>query len=468
MTARGADIVLAICPPWGVVNPPLGLAYLAVNLRKRALTVDVLDINVRLFLAATDEDRRLWQIESDHTWRSDEKVEELFHRWRDASDALIQRIIGSRAPVIGFSVIDPNEFFTYRFIRLLKAKAPDLVVIAGGPGCDSKRNRKFLFHQSDRSIDFFLVGEGEHALSEFLIARKAAGDSAEIPQLIDARGDLERTGSSPPVDLDTVAFPTFEEFDMRAYSGESLAVMWSRGCIGRCLYCKEKALWGRYRPRSVKSIIQELEYHTSHHHLTDFVVYDSAINGRPRHLDAICDALLDRSRGITWSGEAIALPSMTDELLGKMRRAGCHTLVYGIESGSDKVLASMEKLNSSAEAGEVLRRTHEAGIKVAVNILVGFPGEAEEDFQMTVDFLRGHTRWIDRLDGASTLQVVMGTPLAQRSHDFNIVLPEFEPHDKWYTEDRQNTHEVRQRRLERILAVAADEGLEIGRTFLDA
>ncbi len=58
------------------------------------------------------------------------------------------------------------------------------------------------------------------------------------------------------------------------------------------------------------------------------------------------------------------------------------------------------------------------GIKVAVNILVGFPGEAEEDFQMTVDFLRDHSRWIDRLEDASSL-FYYGTP-SRPSRSFSL------------------------------------------------
>ncbi|MFH0782198.1 MAG: radical SAM protein [Pseudomonadota bacterium] len=460
------DILLAICPPWGVVNPPLGPAYLAANLKQRGLIVDVLDINAHLHKLAIEDEKGLWLLKNDNVWRKAEQVDGLFCRWQEAVSDLAGKIVASGVPVVGFTIIDPNEFFTSRFIQLLKEKSPQLLVLAGGPGCEAQGQREFLTRESAGGIDYFFVGEGEWVLSEFLLSKKR-GEVTGLSQVIPAHDEPQYKASIPQVDLESIVSPSFEEFDMQLYSGESLAVMWSRGCIGRCLYCKEKALWGRYRCRPVAAIVAELKAYILRYAADNFVVYDSAINGNPKHLEAICEAIFAESLDISWSGEAIALKSLSEELLTKMRRAGCHTLVYGIESGSDNVLTSMGKLSNSRDAGEVIRRTHKAGIKVAVNILVGFPGETESDLQMTVDFLRRHARWIDRIDSVSTLQIVTDTPLAAKIHDFDLVLPDFEPHDKWQCRDKSNTYEIRQQRLQTILTVAGDEGFEIGRTFLN-
>lgn len=466
MANKLPDILLAICPPWGVVNPPLGPAYLAANLKHRGLAATVLDINAHLHKLAIQGEKELWLLKNDNVWRQAEQVDGLFCRWQEAVDDLAGKIVASGVSMVGFTVIDPNEFFTCRFIKLLKEKSPHLLVLAGGPGCEAQGQREFLKKESAGGIDYFFVGEGEWVLAEFLLGKKR-GEVTALSQVIPAGDESQQRTAIAQVDLESIVSPSFEEFDMRLYSGESLAVMWSRGCIGRCLYCKEKALWGRYRCRPVAAIVDELRVYNSRYAVDNFVVYDSAINGKPQHLEAVCEAICLESLDISWSGEAIALKSLSEELLGKMRRAGCHTLVYGIESGSDKVLTLMGKLSNSRDAGEVIRRTHQAGIKVAVNILVGFPGETERDLQMTVDFLRRHARSIDRIDSVSTLQIVTDTPLAAKLHDFDLVLPDFEPHDKWRCRDQSNTYEIRQQRLQTILAVAGEEGFEIGRTFLN-
>ncbi len=467
MTENTADIVLAICPPWGVVNPPLGPAYLASNLQKNGLSACVFDVNIALYGKVTPKQKDLWLIKNDNTWRGTANVDQIFAQWKDVIDELVDEIIATGIVIVGFTIVDPNEIFTGKFIKILKERKPELTVIAGGPGCGAAGQRQFLNNLSEETIDYFIVGEGEHALGQLLFALTSGERIPGGPQIIDARTRQEEVVAIPRVDLDSIVYPRFDEFELQNYSGESLAVMWSRGCIGRCVYCKEKALWGNYRVRSVQDIIDELQFCVKSFRITNFVVYDSAVNGNPKHLEALCDAILEIGLKITWSGEAIALKAMSFGLLKKMKKAGCHTLVYGIESGSDRVLSSMGKLSSSSIASDVIRDTSRSGIKVAVNILVGFPGETEEDFQETVDFLKKHSPWIDRIDSVSTLQVVTDTPLATMISDFDVVLPSIEPHDKWYTVDKANTHEIRQQRLERILTVAGEKGFEIGRTFLN-
>lgn len=323
-----------------------------------------------------------------------------------------------------------------------------------------------LVARSGGSIDYFLVGEGEELLPEFLKRHRNGEPVGTLGQVVSGNEPARTVEHLQPVLLEKLVWPAFREFGMKDYSGESLALLWSRGCIGRCLYCKEKALWGRFRVRPVESIMAELQHHVTRLGITNFVVYDSAVNGNAAHLASICEAIVDAGLKISWSCEAIAHKQTSPDLLRKMKKAGCHTLVFGIESGSDRILRMMGKLSNVATGGEVLRSTAKAGIRVAINILVGFPGETEEDFQQTLAFLRSHYRSIDRIDSVSTLQVVTDTPLWERIDDFDVILPDAEPHDKWYTRDGQNTWEIRQQRLRQTLRLAGELGFDIGRTFL--
>ncbi len=466
MAENRPDIALAICPPWGVINPPLGLAYLATTLEQNRFKTKIFDLNIKLYQTVRLKHKKLWEIKNDHNWRSAKIVTELFDLWCGEIDRILNSILRAGAPVIGFSIVDPNEIFTCKAMQSIKKKTADRIIIAGGPGCSSPGQRRFINETSGYSVDFFVEGEGEFTLVELLKSLPSAKNLSHVPGIVPAeRADMHIEPAHRP-DLDSIPFPTFKDFNMPEYGRQSLAVIWSRGCIGRCLYCKEKALWGKYRTRTVASIIDELRYHIQHHGIRNFVVYDSAVNGNPHHLEKICDAIISSSLNIKWSAEAIALRSLSESLLKKMRSAGCHTLVYGIESGSDHVLQKMGKITNVRTASAVLKHTHEAGIKVAINILIGFPGEQENEFNETLDFMRHNRAWIDRLDGVSTLQVVTDTPLHRQAGKLGIIFPENEPHNRWYTVDG-NTFEVRQKRLKQVLRLAKELGLEIGRTFLE-
>ncbi len=467
MPAEGVDILLVMMPPWGIINPPLGPAYLATNLAKAGFNAEILDVNITLYQSVTGADRELWQISEDNQWRNPERVADFADRWESAINAVIEKLATSSAPIIGLSVIDPNEIITARLVKALKIRCPEKTIIGGGPACQAHGQRAFLQELSDQSFDYFIIGEGEKALVRFLQAFKQSEIISQDVQVVKGDDDQDIARKMVPLDMTEIAYPTFTEFDMSHYGGESFALLWSRGCIGRCLYCKERSTWGHYRVRPVESIIEELTFLKNNYHVSNFVVYDSAVNGNGAHLAQVCKEIIAKGLKITWSAEAIALPSMSPELLQLMKKAGCHTLVYGIESGSDSVLKAMGKLSSAKTAGEAIKNTSQAGIRVAINILVGFPGEREEEFAQTLAFLKTHAPSIDRLDSVSTLQVVTDTPLWQRIEQFGVVLPEKEPHDRWYTEDKSNTWDIRQQRLQKVLSVVSEYGIEIGRTFLD-
>ncbi len=463
---QSPDILLSLCPPWGVLSPPLGLAYLAESLSTHGIGVEICDINVLLYRQVDQTDQRLWQTTNDAFWRDSNNTSSLLNKWKTQITLLTDSIADSKSPIIGFSVIDPNEHFTAQILRIVRKKAPSKTIIVGGPGCTDLYQRQELVEESADAIDYFLIGESEQSLPRLISLLKHSKPVNNFPNLINAHSTLayNREQRIRP-NLDTIPFPKFNNFNIALYGGMSLAVMWSRGCISRCLYCKERALLGQYRMRSVESIVDELKYCIETLGINNFVLYDSTVNGNPKRLQRVCDEIIRQQLSITWSAEAIALKSMSSTLLKNMRKAGCHTLVYGIESGSDKILSSMGKLFDSITATKVLQRTHEARIKVAINILVGFPGENDFDFQQTIDFLVKNSRWIDRLDGVSSLQVVCNTPLEKHAADFGIVLPENDPHDKWKIANG-NTFEIRQKRLLDVLEVAYREGFEVGRTFL--
>lgn len=465
MKESNPDILLTICPPWGVINPPLGLAYIAESLEQNGFNVDVFDLNVSLYNSVSAADRELWRTREDNFWRSRENVEILLAKWSSILADFTDKIAASKASVIGFSIVDPNEYFSAFVIKLIREKAPEKIIIAGGPACSDKGQRGFLMNHCGDGIDYFVLGEGEQTIVNLLFAIQQGKATDALENVVSGSGTLEYTAPLVRPDLKKLNHPKFNAFDVSLYGGTSLAVMWSRGCVGRCLYCKEKALWGTYRMRDIASIIEELRYAVNKLKIRNFVVYDSAVNGNLKLLEELCDEIIRLKLDITWSGEAIALKGMEQKLLDKMAKAGCHTLVYGIESGSDSVLSIMRKLSDRENAAKVLRRTHKAGIKVAINILVGFPGETDEDFQATLDFLSENRDNIDRLDGVSTLQIVAGTPLEERLDEFGIILPPVNGNDKWYIPG-ENDHDLRQQRLKTILERAQTYGFSVGRTFL--
>lgn len=152
-------------------------------------------------------------------------------------------------------------------------------------------------------------------------------------------------------------------------------------------------------------------------------------------------------------------------LLLKLKSAGCHTLIYGIESGSNKILKKMKKTFNIRQAEKVLKWTYEVDIQSAINIIVGFPGEGELELEETVEFLKRNSKYINRVDGLSSLQIVMDTNLHRFPEKYDVILPEEDEYNRWYTLNGNNFQE-RVRRLKKIDRVCKELNIPIGRNFL--
>jgi len=461
-----ANILLVMSPPWGVDNPPMPLGYLARYLRDKGIGYEIFDLNLALFNRSRSDRKKLWNVENDHIWRntpSGQMISQL-----DGFEKLMSRIIDSDSTVVGFSLVDPNQFISCHVIKRIKEECPRKIIVVGGPVCATLEERIWLKDNTDGLIDFIVVGEGEKPLVELLRKLGASLTNKEIvlPGVVDCRysGDMAPHSMGSPLDLSEISFPDYKGFPLDLYHGKSTAVMWSRGCISNCAFCKEKSLWDKHRTRPIEDIIAEIRFYKGRD-ISEFVVYDSLVNGRPEHLEMLCDTIITQGLNIRWSALAIPDKSLSKGLLEKMKSAGCFVLIFGLESGSEKVLKRMRKRFLLKHAIETIKNTKHAGIETAINIIVGFPGENEDDFEKTLDFLERYHGYIGRLDAVTPLQLVRGTYLFNYHDKFNIIFPEERAHEYWSTEDGMNTYKIRMQRHQKIIEMCNQHGIGIRKTF---
>ena len=136
----------------------------------------------------------------------------------------------------------------------------------------------------------------------------------------------------------------------------------------------------------------------------NFRFNDSLINGDLDWLARLADTLVAEGIAIKWHGNARIHPRMDRPYLDRLAAAGLTGLLYGVESGSDKILRRMKKGVRAADIPRVLRDTHDAGIWTHGFFILGFPGETDSEALQTVDLL------LDRLEDLDSLVF----------HDFNL------------------------------------------------
>ncbi len=451
-------ILLVQSPPWGAGSPPLGIAYLVTFLKSHGFDAEIYDLNMDLFLNALPDIKEKWETQDIEFWTSGKAV----CNFQEQMDGLADRTLSFGAGVIGFSASFAAVPFLNEFLTVLRKRAGDrrLAIIVGG-GAASYWEGRSLFKKE--LIDYFVAGEGELPL---LCLMKDLQGGRIIPSdpHCDAWKDYPEDQvlclQAKRLDLikvDDLPFPTFEEFDMESYTQKDLIpLISSRGCIRRCAFCCDSPLKRPYRVRDPEKVAREIKYHVQKYHRKRFEFCDLLINGDLKFLEKFCDRLITMDLNVAWGGQATIRKDMGSALIAKMKKAGCGGLTFGIESFSDHVLKLTAKGVTVKDSKEMLARIKKAGIRAEINLIVGLPGETEEDVSETIDFIRQHSDLIDQINSLNICMIEPGMYIYDHLEEYNISRSMKNNTYAWSTKDMSNTIEVRTERYRRMAAAFSE------------
>jgi radical SAM superfamily enzyme YgiQ (UPF0313 family) len=181
------------------------------------------------------------------------------------------------------------------------------------------------------------------------------------------------------------------------YSGFGLAyygvpsgyfLMASRGCPYTCTFCMVGGIDGRpfrHRRRDPKNVAEEARLARERYGVRDFYMFDEIFT-MPGHAERISEAFIADGSKHRFICEG--KPDLvTKEMLGLMQRAGCIAVYYGVESGDDAILRSVEKGHTTEDSRRAIESTRAARILAGAYVMLGFPGETVRSYLRTVRFL---------------------------------------------------------------------------------
>jgi anaerobic magnesium-protoporphyrin IX monomethyl ester cyclase len=238
---------------------------------------------------------------------------------------------------------------------------------------------------SHPDVDAALTGFSTDSLARFL-----AGDRANLAEL--TYRDEGGIVAAPAATGGEFSLPTprHDLFLTRPYRyglarGRRLAaVMTDYGCPFRCGFCVMPALGWRRRP--VENVLDELDG-LGRLGARELFFLDQTFGLPRRRAMELLRAMEGRKYGFGWVAFARADTS-DDVLLASMKRAGCHTVIFGVESGDEGVLAATDKDLSVGQLRDAFRRAHRLGLRVAATILLGLPEETVDTFDRTMRLVR--------------------------------------------------------------------------------
>jgi radical SAM superfamily enzyme YgiQ (UPF0313 family) len=279
--------------------------------------------------------------------------------------------------VLGLSVYGDTFPASLAAFRWAKEIDPSIKTVMGGgifadqlaPGSPQL---DYFAGYAGSYIDKIIIGEGEELFLGFL--RGELDDRQKVYGI----GDIGKT-----LDLAKVNIPDFSDFDLQYYP--HLAHYGARSCPFQCKFCSETVNWGKYRKKEVSQTVGEfIELYRRYLHQL-YLMTDSTLNPI---ITALANEFIRSGVTIYWDGFLRADHHVCNENNTLLwRRGGFYRAKLGLESGSQRVLDLMNKRIAVEQCETALAALAYAGIKTTTFWLFGFPGETEEDFQMTLDFI---------------------------------------------------------------------------------
>lgn len=302
-------------------------------------------------------------------------------------ETLIKRVKNSI--MVGITSTTPTFNSALKYARKIKEVLPDIFVVLGGVHVTFRP----LDAAKNDFVDAVCVSEGEETIVE--VAEKVeAGKTLEDVKGVVYRSENEIVDNGPRGfirDLDSLPFPAYDLMPLERYSlfGERLEqfpMITSRGCPFACRYCSSSLFMGhRFRVRSAENVVDEIEWLVSDFNAKHIAFSDDTFTLSRRRVEAICDEIRRRGIDVEWSCSS-RVDTTNEDMLKKMKEAGCSAIYFGVESASPRILDFYRKKIDSEKVRRAVTLARKYGIRVICSFIIGAPMERKEEMRATLKF----------------------------------------------------------------------------------
>jgi radical SAM superfamily enzyme YgiQ (UPF0313 family) len=374
-------------------------------------------------------------------------VEAFFQRMEEIVDELDM----SEYSVVGTSTYTTSLSASLFFLRRAKEKNPQIkTVMGGGVFADdlaTGSDNLVTLLEEYPYVDHVVLGEGEKLFLKLLDGELA---HKRMITLADLKG--------ASLEMKDVPAPDFSDLPSENYY--HLSIEGARSCPFQCSFCSETIQWGDYRKKPIDMFANQVIELADTYGNNSFFLGDSLMNP---YINPFATALIEKKANILYDGYLRADKPVTNRKFVKLwTDSGLYRARLGIESASARTLGTMDKMTTPQVISDVLKRLANAGVRTTTYWIVGFPGETEEDFLETYNFIRTHHQYIYELEAHPYYFYPYGQ-IGSRLYQAVSLFPEevtrFTKFRIWEVVDADPVREERYHRLRRISDLAVELGL---------
>jgi radical SAM superfamily enzyme YgiQ (UPF0313 family) len=336
------------------------------------------------------------------------------------TEVIVQELLRQKPDLVGMSFLSTTSY-PYAKILARRLRAADSKVKLAFGGVFASLNPQLVKLQCPE-VDFVCRGDGEQLILD-LLERLDSPDAVAGVTWQESGGKLRHNPNRMLTrDLDQWPFPDRESLPIDFVESMPLDVpavlsldrfttmQTSRGCPWPCIFCDIPIFnEGKWRSRSAGHVIEEFKQLTRDGYGSVYFVDDHFLL-QPKRIEGICKGIIDNGIKIQWGCEG-RVDSTCMQLFPAMAKAHCRTLMFGIESGSQKILDRLKKEQTLQQIETAVTNAKNAGIEIVHGFfVVGIPDETEDDLRATFKF--ASKLRIDSF-GFNRMCVYRGTPLWQ-------------------------------------------------------
>lgn len=306
-----------------------------------------------------------------------------------------ERIKDCRAAVILTSTTTLNDDCAY--LAPFKQANPGLTVIAFGGHVTAEPCSSLAGGNRRGVLDIVVRREAEWIIADVVDELAKGGDGWKAVRGISY---LEEDGSCVsnedyPLceDLDRLPMADRRQLRPDLYFNPFVlrqpftTMFTSRGCPGRCLFCASPYFYGRVeRAQSPARVLEEIEACLRLGYREIFF-RDENLTTSAERVAAICEGILQRHLDVSWICSS-RVTHLEPNLLKLMKRAGCHMLRMGVESGVDQVLKNIGKGTNVEIIEQAFVWAREARLSTHAHLMIGLPGDTRETLDQTLRFVK--------------------------------------------------------------------------------
>lgn len=362
--------------------PPMGLAYIGAFLKYKGMSYTAIDACGSM----------LGQLRA-HPLFADTLVQGLF------TEQVI-KLIPENTRVFGFSCMFSHSWpLVHELANEVKKHFPMALFVVGGehPSAMAEQILKAGV------FDVVVRGEGEETFFE-LVSRF---ESQQEWRTVDGTAVLNSAGEyilNPPrkriTNIDELPWPDWDSWHIEKYiaadqvpgvKGErTIQLLANRGCPFSCTFCSSPQMWTtRYVMRSVKSIVDEMEYYHRKYQVKNFAFMDLTFIVNRRQILEFTNEILRRNLNIRYQIPAgTRSEALDDEVVKGLAASGLHNFALAPESASDEIRRVTRKKVNLSEMEAAIRRVLKARMNLCVFFVVGFPEDNRETVMETIRYVR--------------------------------------------------------------------------------